>query len=104
MAQCQEARKHKRLMKKASQLEWKDLQRIAEIKGLGTFVRTEASSVEVPKPANADDDVAMVPACVGLTPGNLGAEEASPTASPDESKPSEAASSSSSSAAASAAE
>ena len=91
-------------MKKAGQLEWKDLQRIAEIKGLGTFVRAEESGVEVTKPAKADDDVAMVPACVGLTPGNLGAEEASPTASPDESKPSEAASSSSSSAAASAAE
>ena len=91
-------------MKTASQLEWKDVQRIAEIKGLGTFVRTEASSVEAPKPANAGDDVAMVPACVGLTPDNLGADEASPTASPDEAKPSEAASSSSSSAAALAAE
>ena len=104
MALCQEARKHKRLMKKASQLEWKDLQIIAEIKGLGTFVSKEGSSVEVPKPADADDDVAMVPASVGLTPDNLGPDEASPTGSPDEAKPSEAASSSSSSAAASAAE
>ena len=104
VTQCQEARKHKRLMKKASQLEWKDLERIAEMKGLGTFVRAEASGVEVPKPENAADAVAMVPANVGLTPDNLGAEEASPTASPDEAKPSEAASSSSSSAAASAAE
>ena len=58
----------------------------------------------MPKPADADDDVAMVPASEGSTPDNQKSDEASPTGSPDEAKPSEAASSSSSSAAASAAE
>lgn len=68
---CQEKRKHKRLVKKAAQLEWDDLQMIASMKGHNILLKEDAAAAAA---EDADDndsiDTKTPDADVNMEPGS----------------------------------
>ena len=72
-------------MKKTSALEWQDLKRIAEIKGLGVFVsKEEADAASASAAAASSGDLPVSAATAAMKENKTLSDEALPTDSQDE--------------------